>query len=306
MNNKVRISIIVVLFSIVSFTVKAQFSIELNTGYAAPLYYFGKNKVYEQEFAHNYTYLDTSFTEFKKYNMGNGIRFGVSLAYITKNRLKFGLSVNYLNNKDVPLLYNSYKVDEAMVYNWNYGQELPLYYAIDEQFVKYNSIITSLIPNLGYIFRFDNSSFEVNIGGTLTKISVFINHISRSEWVSTITNDGLIYDPNGQFFHLYERISKSKADKLLISPSIGFIYHYKIKSNFGLTCSATIFPFMSFDQDKSILYYTSTREVIVDKENFEEQTWNVVYNLPAGTTPERYNLNSLNLCIGLRYTFAKE
>ncbi|MDD2636693.1 MAG: hypothetical protein PHW82_14475, partial [Bacteroidales bacterium] len=63
MNNKTILTISTIILSIIFNSLQAQFSIELNTGYAAPLYYTGKNKVYEQDYEHRYTYLDTTFTE---------------------------------------------------------------------------------------------------------------------------------------------------------------------------------------------------------------------------------------------------
>ena len=237
--------------------------------------------------------------------MGNGLSFGSAIGYHTKKGLKFGVDVFYLNNKDIPFLYNKFTRDAMMSYNWDYGQNIPVYYSKDEQFLEYTSIKLSISPNIGYTFSLKNSLLEVNIGGTCSSIKIFISSFSRNEWISIITNDGLQYDPNGQFYNLIEDISKSRLEKTLLTPYLNFNYSYSIVSNISLNLAATIYPFASFNRDKGLFYYSSHREVCEDREIFTEQNWDEVTILPLGTTTERYNLNCLNLNLGIRYNFDK-
>ncbi len=56
---KIKLLLISVCFTISPQLVNSQFFVELNTGYAAPLYYTGKDTVYNQDYIHKYRYADT-------------------------------------------------------------------------------------------------------------------------------------------------------------------------------------------------------------------------------------------------------
>lgn len=305
MNNKTILTISTIILSIIFNSLQAQFSIEINTGYAAPLYYTGKNKVYEQDYEHRYKYRDTTFTETRKYNMGNGISFGSAIGYQTKKGLKFGIDVFYLNNKDINFLYNNFRKETYMQYSWNIEDDIPIRYSKYEQYVAFYASRFSISPQIGYVHSFNKSFLEYSIGLSISDITVYANINDYSETITTSTLDGLQYDPDSLFYNLIEHISMSKSNERIFTPYFQLKYNYKFNPNFSLSIAASASPFMSFNKDKGVFYYSSEREVYGDRETFYEREYNSTFIVHPWEISERYNLNVLNFSIGLRYTFVK-
>ena len=302
MKNKalIFISITSILFAKSTF---AQFYIELYSGYAAPLYFSGKNKVHEKDFTHAYTYQDTSFTMYGKYNMGNGLNFGSVLGYKTKNGISFGIDFFYLNNKDIHLFYNDFKHEWNMSYSWKYNESRPVYYSQSEQFVEYYAKIISVNPQIGYQFQFNKSSFGAFIGIYLSDITIYSNYILNEEWISDYTIDGSQYEPNGKFYHLTESVSKFKQNNKHISPVFSLKYNICLTEKISISTGLSLHPFISMDRTDRNYYYSSTRKIIIDSETFEEKDLDMTDIVPPGTTPEKYNLSTINLSLGFRYAF---
>ena len=262
--------------------------------------------MYEQDYEHKYSYLDTTFTETRKYNMGNGISFGSAIGYQTKKGLKFGIDVFYLNNKDINFLYNNFRKETHMQYSWNIGDDIPIRYSKYEQYVAYYASRFSISPQIGYVHSFNNSFLEYSIGLSISDITVYVNYIGYSETITTSTLDGLQYDPDSLFYNLIEEIGKLKYNAKLLTPYFQLKYNYQFNRNFSLSLVASASPFMSFNQGKGLYYYSSGREVYGDSETFFESEFNFTFIVHPWEISERYNLNVLNFSIGLRYTFTKK
>jgi hypothetical protein len=299
MNNLRYITYYLLLFFLSINTVNAQFYIELNTGYAAPIYYTGENKSYEQAYPHEYTYTDTSFTEYRKYNMGNGLSFGSTLGYKAKNGLTFGLDLFYLNNKDMNFLYNNFSHDRNMRYIWGLNEDRPEAYSKDEQYANYYSSRISLTPQIGYVFNIKHAFLEVFAGVSLSDVIVYRFHIGDSEAVSPYFNE----DPNDLSYYLRYTEWKTKYNKKLISPSFGIKYSLPLFKNFSINSEVTVFPLLSFDRNEGLFYYYSILEIKGDVETFQEWTYDRRDRVPQGVPLERFNLNSINFSLGVRYTF---
>ncbi|MBN2777876.1 MAG: hypothetical protein JXR36_09545, partial [Bacteroidales bacterium] len=136
-------------------------------------------------------------------------------------------------------MYNKYTREANMAYNWNYNQDILIYYSKDEQFLEYASTRLSISPCLGYTYSYESFSVEASIGGTISDITVFVTSISRNEWISTSTNDGLQYDPNGQFYNLIEHISMSKSNERIFTPYFQLKYNYQFNRNLSLSIAAS-------------------------------------------------------------------
>jgi hypothetical protein len=288
-----------VLFFLSINAVNAQFYIELNTGYAAPVYYSGENKSYEQAYPHKYTYNDTSFTEYRKYNMGNGLSFGSTIGYKAKNGLTFGLDVFYLNNKDINFLYNNFSHERIMHYSWGLNEDRPETYSKYEEYINFYSSRISLTPQVGYVFNIKNMFLEVFAGVSLSDVTVYRFLIVESELGSHYYNN----DPNDLSYYFRRIVKKSKYNKKLLSPSFGIKYSLPLFKNFSINSGVTVFPLLSFDRNEGLLYYVSDLEIRDDVETFQEWTDDRPDMVPQVGPLERFNLNSINISLGLRYTF---
>ncbi|MFO7790828.1 MAG: hypothetical protein R6V32_09670 [Bacteroidales bacterium] len=299
MNNLRYITYCLVLFFLSINAVNAQFYIELNTGYATPVYYTGENKSYEKAYPHKYTYNDTSFTEYRKYNMGNGLSFGSTIGYKAKNGLTFGLDVFYLNNEDMNFLYNNFSHDRNMRYTWGLNEDRPEAYSKDEQYANYYSSRISLTPQVGYVFNIKNMFLEVFAGVSLSDVTVYRIFIGESEHLSHDYSN----DPNDLIYYFRRIVKKSKYNKKLVSPSFGIKYSLPLFKNFSINSGVTVFPLLSFDRNEGLLYYVSDLEIRDDVETFQEWTDDRPDMVPQVGPLERFNLNSINISLGLRYTF---
>jgi hypothetical protein len=300
---KIKLLLISVCFTISPQLVNSQFFVELNTGYAAPLYYTGKDTVYNQDYIHKYRYADTIFTECGKYNMGNGFSLGSSMGYLTKIGLKFDLDIFYLNNKDINFLYNNYRHEWNMAYGWNFGDSIPKYYNKYEQYIAYYSSRFSLIPKIGYVHDFKDFSLEYYIGSCFSDITVYVYYNGYDESVTNTT--GVVHGTFGeQIYHYYqleESVSKFKYNKKLITPYFQLKCNYKFNPNLSLNMAASVSPFMSFNKDKGLYYYYGRKSVYDDREFLQEQELEMIDIVPQGIKPNRYNLNVINFSLGIRY-----
>ncbi len=299
MNNLRYITYCLVLFFLSINAVNAQFYIELNAGYAAPVYYTGENKSYEQAYPHKYTYNDTSFTEYRKYNMGNGLSFGSNIGYKAKNGLTFGLDIFYLNNKDVNFLYNNFSHERNMRYTWDLNEDRPENYGKYEQYDNFYSSRLSLTPQVGYVFNIKHAFLEVFAGVSLSDVTVYRFSIVESEDVFPYFNN----DPNNLSYYFRRIVKKSKYNKKLISPSFGIKYSLLLYKNFSINSGVTVFPLLSFDRNEGLIYYISDLEIRDDVETFQVWTDDRLDMVPQGVPLERFNLNTINISLGLRYYF---
>ncbi len=300
-------SCLVLFFLLLSEGTQAQFYIELNTGYAAPIYYTGKNKSYEQAYPHKYTYNDTSFTEYRKYNMGNGLSFSSTVGYQTKNGLTFGIEAFYLNNKAINFLYNNFRHEWHMEYAWKLNEDRPKLYSYFEQYVNYYSSRISLTPQVGYVFNIKRMFLEVFAGVSFSDVTVYRFFIGEDEAVTPYfvdENQVSHYNPDDPFYFFRYTVSETKHNKKLISPSFGVKYNFPLSENFSINSEVTFFPLLSFNRNVGKFYYSSIRSISNGVETFEEQDYDMLDLVPQVGSVKRFNLNSVNLSLGIRYTFA--
>ncbi len=180
MNKLKEIFLIIVIIVNVSVVAKAQFFVEINTGYAAPLYYVGHSKIHETNLPSYYRYydntlnIDTSYYTQSKFNMGKGVLIGGELGY-KLNRSNWAFSINflYLNNKDIDFFYEPFNreiVKETVLF---YNEDDEYYFANSNKSYSYYGERFTLTPKVSYFLIRNKFSFELSAGVSFSYFTLF-------------------------------------------------------------------------------------------------------------------------------------
>lgn len=302
MKNTNLLLVVTLVLLILPHIVKAQFFAEINTGYAAPLYYLGYSKINETNFPNSYRYydnsanIDTSYITYSKYNMGNDMLFGAILGYKIKNNWLISINCNYLNNYKYNIFYKPFTTETLRQSNSFYENEEYSLYTYHKQKFYYGKRF-SLTPSISYRILNNKFGFESSLGLSLSYLTVYRNIEITEETINGYTD----FESSNLKSSVYKEYY-NKNNHFGILFSLAFLY--QISNNLELHINTQLNALSGFFVDSGTRYYQSNYlqidgVVIENIENLNE------LDIPS-TRPEYYNFNTLNFSLGIRYYFNKK
>ena len=293
------ILLLTLLLTISPQLVKSQFFVELNTGYAAPVY-LGYLKNNETNFPNNFRYydnskgIDTSYTTYNKVNMGSGVLFGSKFGYKFKKNWLVSVNCAYLNNYKVNLFYTPFSTETLRQSNSYYENGEYILYNYHKQ-TFYSGARLSLIPSITYRGLLnDKFGFESSLGFSLSYLCLY-----RDIEVSTKSIFGYGNIKNSDLNKTVYKEYYKKDNYCGAFLSVSFIY--LISNNFELNINAELNCSSGFSVKRGEQYYQLEYREVNDKVFLNNEDLSKL-DLPS-TLPEYYNFNTVNFSLGIRYYF---
>ena len=296
----VKRSFIFTFFVLCSFLSNAQFFSGFSIGYAFPKYYSGTAKMYNLDFnsfTNTYDHTNNSITEEGnretcRFNVGDGFFIAGELGYKINKHYSVSINFSYLNNYKFKNF--DYAFERRVIFinhdlDSGYNSLNEFVYYPDDSTAKFITFFYGkkmiFSPNISYNFSEKKFSPEISVGVSISKLTIFREH---SEYYLTSR-------PLKDLFIKTE----TKYNKTLFTPYLSLAVNYRINENLSLRFNSELRSFLNFYADEGIQYFycRSVSWPIQDMYNIEDKNEH-----PAPSSrPERYNLNSFDFSIGLRY-----
>lgn len=293
-----KLIILITLLTCTPIIVNAQFFVELNTGYAAPINFLGYDNK-KQWHTSNYRYydntqgIDSSYYILNKFNMGNGLFLNGEFGYKLNDRFEFSLKIAYLNNYNLNFAYNPF-TRETVREGYTYWAEdsISSLYSFNKEYSFYGKRL-SFIPKVSYLFIYNKITIQPSLGFSISYITLYkntelnIESIDKDSYSSYNSIEKLVWK---------EYFKKNNHFGAYLSLAVLYEINPKIDLKFGFESNLLL----ASQIENGIQYYYSRQyelndELMVNSVDNDEQT--------SATDKEYFNFNTLNFSLGIRYTF---